>query len=600
MKSHQSLVVVTIVAVLLAGIVIGLNRVKRPGVSPAAATSISRRARQQPPEVIVVGAGLSGLSAALELADGGARVTVVDMSSVYGGHAVMSQGGVSIVETPIQEASDQRDTPDLAYQDFVEWGEGANKEWVRFYVDQSRVLIYDWLIELGVRFSGVESAPGNTVHRFHQPVGRGIGLVTPVYRACLERNNVRFLWNTRADRLLVEEERVVGVQATDVRDGTIHRLEADAVVLATGGFQTNLDMVREFWPAEFAFPAKILAGSGRHSVGLGHRMAERVGGKLVKMDYQWNYYSGLPDPQNPGSNKGLNAANMWGILVNWQGKRFANDHGWAKDVMPALLKQKQVTCWAIFDEATRKEFSVSGSDWADAEKVNRLILQNPALVKQASTVAELAERSGLPARNLVETIRRYNELVERGVDEDFGRFGPGKTEFNNQASVKLQTPPFYAMQTFPLTRKSMGGVAIDLQCRVVDKQRRPIPGLYAVGELTGLALINGKAALEGTFLGPCVVTGRVAARSILERSGWERSAESVDVNRCVDCHDLESEIADPRPGYWHFEKVHTKVLAEETDCRQCHGELAPYREDDHRIDPLVLTAACMRCHTGRE
>ena len=110
----------------------------------------------------------------------------------------------------------------------------------------------------------------------------------------------------------------------------------------------------------------------------------------------------------------------------------------------------------------------------------------------------------------------------------------------------------------------------------------------------------GKAALEGTFLGPCVVTGRVAARSILERSGWERSSESVDVNRCLDCHDLESEIADPRPGYWHFEKVHTKVLAEETDCRQCHGELAPYREDDHRIDPLVLTAACMRCHTGRE
>lgn len=598
MKSHQTVAVITIVAVLLASVVIGLNRGGHQPGSPA--TSTGDRASPRQPHVIVVGAGLSGLSTALELADGGARVTVIDMSSVYGGHAVMSQGGVSIIETPVQEANDQPDTPDLAYKDFVEWGEGANKEWVRFYVDQSRVLIYDWLIDLGVRFSGVESSPGNTVDRFHQPVGRGIGLVTPVYRACLERDNVRFLWNTRADRLLVEAERVVGVEASDVRDSTVQRLAADAVVLATGGFQTNLDMVREFWPVEFAFPAKILAGSGRHSVGLGHRMAQRVGGELVKMDYQWNYYSGLPDPQNPGSNKGLNAANMWGILVNWQGRRFANDHGWAKDVMPALLRQKQVTCWAIFDEATRKEFSVSGSDWADAGKVNRLILQNPELVKQAPTIAELAELSGLPATSLVETVRRYNELVERGADEDFGRFGPGKSEFNNRASVKLQTPPFYAMQTFPLTRKSMGGVAIDLQCRVVDKQRRPIPGLYAVGELTGLALINGKAALEGTFLGPCVVTGRVAARSILERSGWERSSESVDVNRCLDCHDLESEIADPRPGYWHFEKVHTKVLAEETDCRQCHGELAPYREDDHRIDPLVLTAACMRCHTGRE
>ncbi len=609
MTSRSASVTVVLVAAVMVLLAIALGMgVGGPGGGggqqddrpPGASQGTPAKSTGVPPRVVVVGAGLSGLSAALELADGGARVVVVDMSSVYGGHAVMSQGGVSVVATPVQQAAGEKDSPDLAYKDFIDWGEGANREWVRYYVDHSREQIYDWLIELGVQFSGVETSPGNTVARFHQPVGRGIGLVTPVYRACLERPNVRFAWNTRADSLVVRNDRVVGVRTTDMRDESRGVLEADAVVLATGGFQSNLDLVREFWPAEFAFPKKILTGSGRNSIGLGHKMVREIGGALVKMDYQWNYYSGLPDPQNPGSNKGLNAANMWGILVNSHGKRFANDHGWAKDVMPALLNQEQVTCWAIFDEKTKKEFSVSGSDWADADKVERLIFQDPRLVQSADSIEELAQKAGLPAAGLVATIARYNAMIEQGVDRDFGRFGPGKTKFNNTASVKIETPPFYAIQTFPLTRKSMGGVAIDLGCRVVDKQQRPIPGLYAVGELTGLAIINGKAALEGTFLGPCVVTGRVAARSILRAASWKKPVESVDVQRCADCHDIAGDIADTRPGYWHFEKVHAKVLLQKLDCRGCHGELSPYREDDHRINSRVLTAACMRCHTGRE
>ena len=110
-------------------------------------------------------------------------------------------------------------------------------------------------------------------------------------------------------------------------------------------------MVREFWPAEFRFPEKILAGSGRNSVGLGHQLAQSVGGNLVHMDYQWNYFTGLPDPRYPGTNRGLNATNLYGILVNSDGRQFANFHGWAKEVMPILLKQKDATCWCIFDEA---------------------------------------------------------------------------------------------------------------------------------------------------------------------------------------------------------------------------------------------------------
>lgn len=552
------------------------------------------------PRVLIVGAGISGLCAALELGRGGADVTVVDMSSVFGGHAVMSQGGVSVVDSPLQREVGIDDSPELAYGDFIRWGEDADADWVRYYVDHSRSDIYDWLTELGVRFESVLTAPGNSVDRFHQPDGRGIGLVLPIYRACLQHDSIQFVWNAQATKLRSKNQRVVGIDIRHLRDGRDESLSADAVVLATGGFQSNLDMVREFWPQDVTFPERLLAGSGRNSVGHGHRLAQAAGGQLVKMDHQWNYFTGIPDPRRPESNHGLSAANMYGILVNAEGKRFASLHNWAKEVMPLMLRQKRVTVWFVFDEASKPHFTISGSDWADFKKVDRLVISNSDLVKQADTLEELAKKAGLPAETLQATIKRYNQLVERGLDEDFGRFGPDRSEYNNTASPKLMTPPFYAMQAWPLTRKSMGGVAIDRRCRVIDHRQQPIAGLYAVGELTGLAGINGKAALEGTFLGPCIVTGRAAAWSILGIDESPSTPLPDSDNRCVDCHDVEQLLAQPRPGFWHFEQSHSIVLERGTGCLQCHGELAPYREGQHHIDPAALTATCVRCHVAQE
>ena len=225
-------------------------------------------------DVIIVGAGISGLATALDLGRGGAKVMVVDMASVFGGHAVMSQGSTSIVGTPAQQEAGINDSPDLAFQDFHTWGEDPNTEWVRYYVDHSRTEIYDWLIELGVRFSEVVASSGNTVPREHQPVGRGIGLVSPIYRACLELENIQFLWNVKVEQLLIESERVAGVRVRELRNGNEMELRASGVVLATGGFQNNLDMVREYWPAEFRFPDRVLGGCGNNSVGSGDRMPE--------------------------------------------------------------------------------------------------------------------------------------------------------------------------------------------------------------------------------------------------------------------------------------------------------------------------------------
>lgn len=604
MKNRNACVVVCIVLATLISLGWGLpsstepvaqkQQLKRKSVADRAAPATAKS-----PHVIIVGAGISGLTTALELGRGGADVTVVDMSSVFGGHAVMSQGGVSAVDSPLQREVGIDDSPKLAQKDFITWGEDADVDWVRYYVNHSRDDVYQWLTDLGVRFESVLTAPGNSVNRFHQPADRGIGLVTPIYSACLGIESIRFVWNARATKLLETDGRVTGIDIEHLRTNKVEQLSADAVVLATGGFQSNLEMVREFWPQDVTFPTRILAGSGRNSIGLGHRMAQEVGGQLVKMDHQWNYFTGIPDPRQPGTNRGLSAANMWGILVNPDGKRFASLHNWAKEVMPLMLRQEQVTVWFVFDEATKRKFVVSGSDWADFEKVERLILDDRKLVKRAHTLEELARQSGLPPQNLKQTVERYNVLVGQGRDTDFQRFGPDRTDYNNTASPKLETPPFYAMQAWPLTRKSMGGVAIDLGCRVLDKKQQPIPGLYAVGELTGLAGINGKAALEGTFLGPCVVTGRVAARTIL---GQPEPTKAVldQTTRCIECHDIETLVGERRPGFWHLEQSHRIVLERKLACLLCHAELAPYDDMSHRMQPRSLTSTCVRCHIAQE
>jgi flavocytochrome c len=559
----------------------------------------------------VVGSGIAGLSAAYELAKGGANVTIVDMASVFGGHAVMATGDLCLVATPYQEAQGIHDSPDRAYEDFVQWGEDPNPAWARYYVDHSREEIYDWVTSLGVTFETLVSPAGNSVRRTHRTKGRGIGLVTPIFRECARRSNIRFVYNTRLDRLLTSDGRVVGIAATNVRTDETVELRADAIVLATGGFQSNLDMVRAAWPKESPFPERFLVGSGMNSMGTGHRIAQEAGAALINLDHQWNYITGLPDPRFPDGKRGLNAQNKSSIWVNADGKRFVAEQISAKLGFPVVVRQKGSTYWSIFDEDAKRSFWIAGSDWGSFDAIELQIFARHDLVKSAGTIEELANEAGLPAATLRATIDAYNQMVTRGSDTEFARFGPGK----DAKPTKIARPPFYAVQFFPLTRKSMGGVAIDASCRVVDRDHQVIPGLFAAGELTGLAGINGKAALEGTFLGPSIVTGRVAGRSALSTlARGEPPAPAPDTSRepdaappqstaqaCMACHQLPVLIGKARSGYWHFEKVHGVVLARHYDCMLCHAELGPvYQPSRHRIDRLAQSSTCPRCHSGED
>ena len=573
----------------------------------------------RPSDILIVGAGISGLCAALEGARSGAGVTVIDMASVFGGHAVMSSGMVCMIGTPEQKADHVADSPELARRDFVRFGEDANPEWARFYAQNSRREVYDWLHELGVTEWELypQIIPGNSVRRQHVVKGRGVALVSPIYRECLRYPNLSFVWNTKVNALMIESGRVVGVRGIHLRSGKPNEFRAGSVVLATGGFESNLELVRAYWPKYFpglTNSTRILLGSGMNAQGSGLELAGNAGAALSQLDHQLFYSTGLVDPRDPAGKRGLHAFNRAAIWVNAQGKRFVWDGAPdPKTQMPAVLRQTPSTYWAIFDAASRPQFFVSGSDWDDTNVVHQQIFANAKLapwVRRADSIASLAEAAGLPAEALSATVRRWNELVARGADADFHRFEPSSTE----RPLKIELPPFYAVQFFPLSRKSLGGVAVDLSCRVLDKNHKPIPGLYAVGELTGVGGINGRAALEGTLLGPSMLMGRTAAKGIvakLQRS-LKPAPPSAEPQAAASAKPpppdpetlriwrelLDQLVSKPRPGHLHFEKVHAVVLARGYDCARCHREASPLALTEDQLDRRALIRACPLCHGG--
>ncbi|HSG66631.1 MAG TPA: FAD-dependent oxidoreductase, partial [Gammaproteobacteria bacterium] len=436
-------------------------------------------------EVIVVGAGLSGLSAAIELGRAGVRTLVVDMNSMAGGHAVMA-GGIAMVDTPLQRERGIEDSPELAYKDWMEWTDDGDPQWTRFYAESSRELIYDWVTEMGVEFVRASAAHANSVPRFHFTRDRAIYLILPMYRTALELPELVFRWNTRVDGIVVEDGRAVGVTGRDLRSGESVTLRAPNVVLATGGFESDLDRVLSNWTPGLPDPERILIGSAYSATGSGHDMAEAAGAALTKMNRHYIYINGVVSPRDPEQVHALTGGNDYALWVNTEGRRFTNEAGFDKDILVDLLNQPGSTYWAIFDEATREEFGVRGAAWLNTPLPGHPILDDPNAAAKADSLEALAERTGVPAAALVASVARFNELIDAGADADFGRFGGG-----DELPPKIARPPFYAVQMFPMTRKSMGGVAVDRQARALDAEGNVFPGLYAVGEINGSVGING-------------------------------------------------------------------------------------------------------------
>lgn len=556
-----------------------------------------------------MGAGISGLSAALEAARSGLKVTVVELNSVPGGHAVISSGGLSLIGTPLQAKLNINDTPEIAERDFLRWGEDANAEFVRYYTRNSKIEIHDWMAALGTEFVNVSlNGAGNSVARFHSPRQQGLGLVAPVYREILRQGGVTFLFGHRATGLLTDKGRVTGVRMENLRAGKKSELRGGAVLISTGGFAANHDLVRASWPKSMPVPDRVLTGGGFFATGNGMDLVRGAGGASRWLDHQWNYATGLPDPEDPS--RGYFSMAFSAIWVNAQGKRFALEQHEPKVTIPLIAAQNPARFWAVFDAEGRKSFRIIHAGFTQ-DRINA-IFEKPGFIPSGDSVASLARAAGLPPEALRASIDRYNEMVDAGEDEDFRRFSPSvRTSRFMPPPRKIAQPPFYAAPMYILIRKSMGGIHVDLDCRVLNADGKPVPGLYASGEATGFGGLNGSHGMEGTFLGPAILMGRMAARTVAkgvrtappEAPARELRSTPPAVNpnlaaACTACHDVAKLVHAKRNGYWHFERAHEVVLSRKLNCTGCHAEMAPFRAESHKIDRELQITVCQHCHTN--
>jgi predicted oxidoreductase len=528
-------------------------------------------------DVIVIGAGIAGLVTTLELIDRGRGVLLLDRChpEEVGGLAREAFGGMFMVDTPQQRRSRIPDSTELALSDWARIADFSDddvwpRRWAEEYVARSRDDVGGWLGRHGVSFFPVVNwaergvyGDGNSVPRFHLTWGAGKGLVDAIWDSIQEhprRPSLEVRFQTRVSELLADGGRVVGCRAVGEDGGPEEEIAADAVVVAAGGIGGNLDLIRREWPEDLGSPPEhILMGSHYYADGAMHEEVERLGGNVTHLSRMWNYADAVrhPKPRRPLHGVKLIPPRS-GLLLDPTGRRYG-----PVPVMPTfdaryalerMSEDDRWYSWLVCNwRIACRELDVSGGEHNPLIREKRLLrfllsvlTGKPNLVRYfvercpdfivADSLPELSERmnavtgdEALDGELMASEVRRYDENLGRGKgfwnDDQIRRIA----QLRNWRGDRLRTArfariadpkggPLLAIRLQPMARKSLGGIQTDLDSRVLGSGGEPIDGLYAVGEAAGFGGggLHGKRSLEGTFLGACVFTGRIAAEAIAE------------------------------------------------------------------------------------
>lgn len=451
-------------------------------------------------DLLVIGAGLAGLSAALEAAEAGANVLVLEKLAETGGSSAMSGGCLAFAGTDLQAAQGVQDSPALLAQDLLDVGQHENDAaLVRRYVEH-QLDTYEWLKRQGVVFSPViETSSGQSVPRVHtvDPAD----MVRTLQARCAATGRVQLRCGARATRLVRagEDGAVTGVVGED-GDGAFEVRARAGVLLASGGFVHDAELVHRFAP--HYREAVFVGGAG--NVGDGLRMAWRLGADLRDMAYIKGTFGKHPvDTLNHHS---CLAVYKGAIAVNDAGRRFVDESISYKLLGDAVMAQPFHTAYQIFDQPIFE----SGDDRVRILDLGRRLEEG--LLIRADTLEALARQIEVPYGVLRETVDDYNAAVDRCGEGD--AFGRKALVHAHGRLVRIETGPFYA---YPSTAAVFGtycGLRVDADLRVIDVFGAPIAGLYAAGEVIGG--FHGGAYMTGSALGKATVFGRVAARSALQ------------------------------------------------------------------------------------
>ena len=453
-------------------------------------------------DVLIVGAGGAGLTAAVRATQEGAKVLVLEKMSMVGGNSLKASGGMNCAGTKFQA---EQGITDSGVQEFIEdtmnGGHQLNDLALVTTMAENSAEAVEWLESIGAPLPKV-AATGGTTHKYlHSPEdGSPVGsyLVAKLKEEA-DRQGIEIMLNTKATEILMEDGKAVGVKAED--DAHNYTINAKAVILATGGFGSNFDLMCSFNPSL----ANAVTTNHPGATGDGILMAEAVGAATVDMDQIQLHPTVYQATSMLVSEK---MRSLGSILVNQEGKRFTNDLATRDAVSAAELEQTGGYAYIIFDQNLVDQ-NKSAQEYIDK-----------GMAVTGETYEELAQAIGFDeeaAAAFVETMDTWNQAVANGVDEEFGR--------DNGMDADLSTAPFYAIQIAPGIHHTMGGIKIDPDTEVISTEGEVIPGLYAAGETTGG--VHGGNRIGGNAVCDFVVFGRIAGAKAAEYAAAEAMDEAA-------------------------------------------------------------------------
>ena len=437
-------------------------------------------------DVVVIGAGGAGLSAAIEAGVQGAGVIVLEKRDFIGGNTNSSTGGINGAETSFQKALGIEDSKELFYDDIMKGGHYLNDPaLVRTLVENAPATL-DWIARMGADLTDVGLMGGSSVKRTHRPKGGlaiGPHLIKVLYDEAMAGGVDIRTGNTVQDILMSSDGKACGVRVSQ-NEGPDYTIKAKAVIIATGGFGANLSMVTSYCPELAGFSTVNHKGA----TGDAFSWVKKFGAELYQMDKIQTH----PTVDVKNSLMITEAVRGNGaILLNRDGKRFVNEMDTRDVVSEAILSQEKGTAFLFFDQAVRESLSA-------IENYDKL-----GLMVQSPDLAGIASKTGMDEAALSQSLQRYNGFQSCGEDTDYHRS-------EVQMPVPLARAPYYAVEVKPAIHHTMGGIHIDSMARVLDEEGQPVEGLFACGEVTGG--VHGGNRLGGNGVADIVVFGRIAGR----------------------------------------------------------------------------------------
>lgn len=458
--------------------------------------AITKTDEEKSAEVVIVGGGGAGLSAAVSAYENGAKsVILIEKMPFLGGNTLRAGGAYNAVNPEKQKAQGIEDSVEKHYQQTYEGGHKVgNPDLIKVLVENALDGV-KWLESYGLTWKEkIGSVVGSMWNRSNQPEAPlGTGYIEVLEKAAREKG-CEILLDTKATELIVEDGRVVGVKAEGIDKN--YTLKADkGVIMATGGYAANPSMVREYLSdgvyTKENLPEKLPSTNHPGATGEGLLMAEDAGAQLIDMQH----IQLLP---MPGDKYGPSINVEHSFFINKEGNRYVREDAGRDELCLTTFKQTDGQYYMINDSKIIPENRLTLS----GEKLDVLI--EKGTVVEANSIEELAKAIGVPEENLKATVEKFNSYVENKNDPEFGRQVWGE---------KIDKAPFYATLRYPALHHTMGGIKINTNAQVLDKNDQVIPGLFAAGEVTGG--IHGANRLGGNAIADIIVFGRIAGKSVM-------------------------------------------------------------------------------------